>query len=57
MKLRRLRPGEEIRAEDLNKIIEAVNRLEIIVVAPLVKNEGSGGITIALDEKDKIVVA
>ena len=50
MRLQRIRAGQQIRAEDLNAIIEAINRLDISVGPGLKVQKGAGGIVIGLDE-------
>jgi hypothetical protein len=60
LRLERIRPGQTIRAEDLNKIIEAINRLNIVVGPGLQVHESAvGGVAIGLDSgpKKKVTVA
>lgn len=60
MRLERIRSGQTIRAEDLNKIIEAINRLSIVVGPGMqVHESNAGGIAIGLDSgpEKKVAVA
>lgn len=58
-RVERIKPGQPIRAEELNRIIDAVNGLTITVGQGLRMKETVGGIMLALDlgpEKKTVTV-
>jgi hypothetical protein len=58
-RVERIKPGQPVRAEDMNRIIDAINSLTITVGQGLQMKETVGGILLALDlgpEKKTVIV-